>query len=300
MQPFVVSVLCLFLQVTYNCICRKYMPGYHPSNSVYKRYWATWQMKHCDLSPDPFLHASTSQECTKGLGPWCYLLTYSCRSHCFLLENKYYMRIKVNNCNTVYPSSLLFLKALSIDMLLFLFIPFLSSYVCQKHTVNSAGKFIRDLSVKLSCWTFRPRFCYISLETGCLVVFLCNNICLLSSKQSVIHNGESVIITIHFLFVCIYFYLSHWVWLVLLLVLPTKMCWLVGPRRNAFSITMPILWNIIPLEIKLALTVLAICKALKPWFCVMAWAPKNVTVALLTVIFFNYCVSHPESLMWDT
>lgn len=47
-------------------------------------------------------------------------------------------------------------------------------------------------------------------------------------------------------------------------------------RTYAFSVVMPALWNIFPLKIRMAPTLLVFHKSLKPWFCARAWGSGYV------------------------
>lgn len=53
--------------------------------------------------------------------------------------------------------------------------------------------------------------------------------------------------------------------------------WLLGSRRRKFSIVAPALWNVLPPEVRLALSLLAFRKSLKTWFCQMAQGTNGGT-----------------------
>lgn len=52
-----------------------------------------------------------------------------------------------------------------------------------------------------------------------------------------------------------------------------KSCWLLGSRR--ISAVAPTLWNILPLEVKIAPTFLAFQKSLETLICYLAWSPNG-------------------------
>lgn len=52
--------------------------------------------------------------------------------------------------------------------------------------------------------------------------------------------------------------------------------WLAVSRRRAFSARAPILWNIVPPEMRSILIFLTFQKCLKTYFCQLAWGPDGV------------------------
>lgn len=66
-------------------------------------------------------------------------------------------------------------------------------------------------------------------------------------------------------------------WTIDMLQVPsTKVCQLAGTRRQAFSFIVPAFWNILLSEIRMTLTLLVFCKAVKTRLGAVAWEPEFV------------------------